>query len=140
MKIRKRVKKASAQLTFIIIGSGKNIHKTVLYAKDASYTTEASKKITYKIDPDNLMVKKPLFRKARFIAIFKHDGTPVKVEKSDNKLTAEILDLANRSETLGRSIKEEFTTHFNAKKILFFVIIGVIGVVVVLILTGGIKI
>ena len=134
-------KKKGPLLEFIILGSGKNIHKTVSYSETAKYVSEANpSKIKYEVNPDNLLVVKPFLRKKKLVAIFQKDGTPVKIERSDNKVTAEILELANRSTALSRTIKEMFTTHLNMKKILFFVIVGVIGVVVVLILTGGIRI
>lgn len=124
-------------LEFIVLGKGKNLHQTVPYDKNAEYVSERTGQ-KYKIDEENLVLFKPFWGRNKLVAIFHKDGTPVKIEASKKKeITAETLYLADRSTALGQSIKEMFTTHLNIKKILFFVIIGVVGVVVVLILIGG---
>lgn len=131
-----RPSKKNALLEFIIIGSGKNLHQVMPYKQDAEYKCGEQ---TFKVENDNLLIRKPLFGKIKLTAIFHADGKAVKIAGSnDKKVTAEILSLAQRSGALGRTIKEMFSTHLDLKKILFFVVIGVVAVVVFLVLSGGI--
>lgn len=127
-------------LEFIILGQGKNFHQIVEYSKDAKYVSESDSTKSYDVKDENLLVLKPFWRRKKLVAIFKNDTSPIKIEGSSDKITAEILQLANTSSTLGRTIKELFTTHLDIKKGLFFLIIGVVGVVIALILGGVIKI
>ena len=127
-------------LEFIILGHGKNFHQIVEYSKDAKYVSETDPAKSYDVKDENLLVVKPFARRKKLVAIFKNDTSPIKIEHSSEKITAEILQLANTSSTLGRTIKELFTTHLDMKKGLFFLIIGVVGVVIALVLGGVIKI
>lgn len=127
--------KKSALLEFIIIGAGKNLHQVVPYKADEEY--KAGETI-YKVENANLMVQRGFMGRKKYTAIFKENGDAVKVEGGNGKVTAEILSLAQRSGALGRTIKEMFSTHLDMKKILFFVVLGVVAVVAFLIISGGI--
>lgn len=127
-------------LEFIILGNGKNFHQIVEYSKDAKYVSESDTTKSYDVKDENLLVVKPFWRRKKLVAIFKNDTSPIKIEHSSDKITAEILQLTNTSSTLGRTIKELFTTHLDMKKGLFFLIIGIVGVVIVLVIGGIIKI
>jgi hypothetical protein len=130
----------NAMLEFIIVGEGKNLHKTMPYDSKAEYVV-GDKKFT--VDNDNIMIKKPsLFGKPKLVTILNSEGEPVKV-KGGNKdsvdvdVTAEILSLAQRSGALGRTIKEIFNVSLPIKKILFFVILGVVGAVIAYVVFMG---
>jgi hypothetical protein len=135
-----RPSKKTPLLEFIILGQGKNFHQIVDYSKDAKYVSESDKTKSYDVKDENLLVVKPFWRRKKLVAIFKNDTAPIRIEHSNDKITAEILQLANTSSTLGRTIKELFTTHLDMKKGLFFLIIGVVGVIIALVLGGVIKI
>jgi hypothetical protein len=123
-----------ALLEFIIIGDGKNLHQIVPYTETAEYTAGDT---TYKVENSNLMIKKPFIGKPKLIAIFQKDGQPVKMSGEECKVTAEILSLAQRSGALSRTINEMFSSHLDMKKILFFVVLGIVAVVAFLIISGG---
>lgn len=125
-------------LEFIVLGDGKNLHQTVAFDKKAKYVSERTH-LTYEIQDENLLLKKPFWGRRKLVAIFKSDGTPIKIVGSTDKISAETLHLAERSTALSRSVKEMFSKHFDMKKILFFVVIGVIGVVIFMVLTGVIH-
>lgn len=130
---RPRIK--DAVLEFIIIGSGKNLHQIVPFKEDANYQVGEK---TYTVNNNSLLIRKPFFGKIKLTAIFREDGSPVKVEGNNSeKVTAEILSLAQRSGALSRTLKEMFSTHLDLKKILFFVVIGIVGVIAFLIISGG---
>ena len=129
-----RPSKKNALLEFIIIGDGKNLHQIVPFKTDASYKNG---KTVYKVESANLTIQKNMFGRKKFIAIFKRDGTAIKVKGDSKTVTAEILSLAQRSGALGRTLKEMFSTHLNVKKILFFVVIGAAAVIIIYVVMGG---
>jgi len=126
-------------LEFIILGHGKNLHQTEPFSKDAQYVSESTGNI-YEIEEENLMLKRPFWGRKKLVAIFHADGTPVKIEGGKEEISAESLFLADQSRSLKHGLESVFTKHFDLKKIMFFVIIGVIAVVVIMVLTGGIRI
>jgi hypothetical protein len=134
--------KKKAWLEIIVIGKGLNLHQKVPFKKDLEYKSEnkdeKGKAITYKVKTENLNLVKPFFGAKKFVAIFDYDGTPKTVRNAQkNKITSEILNLADRSTTLGKTVKEMFSEHMNWKKILFFVGIGIVAVVIIFIMMGG---
>ena len=130
-----RPSKKHPLLEFIIIGTGKNLHQVVPFKKDATYKTGGK---TFKIENEHLLIQKPFWGRKKLTAIISKDGTPLKIEASQSPITSEILGLAQRSTALENKIAQMFATHLDLKKILFFVVIGVVAVVVVLVLSGGI--
>lgn len=128
-------------LEFIIIGNGKNLHQIVPYKPNAEYKANPSE-VKFKVDNNNLNVQKPFFGRTKLVSIFRKDGTKYKAvtvkDASKCKITAEVLSLAQRSTALENKIKQMFASHLDFKKILFFIVIGVVAVVVFLVLSGGI--
>lgn len=125
----------NALLEFIIIGNGKNLHQVMPYTKDAKYTTASGKQIT--VSNDDLRIKKPLFGKIKLIAVINSVGEPVKQTINGEEPSAEILYLAKRSNVYSDKSKSTFASNLPLKKILFFVILGVVAVVVIFVLIGG---
>jgi len=128
-------------LEFIVIGDGKNLHQVMPYHKEAKYLSEKTGK-EYEVNEDTLFLHKPFWKRGKLMAIFNSEGEPYKVpdpEETKDKPTAETLYIADKSTALTRTLKEMFTQHLNLKKILFFVIIGIVGVVVFMVLSGGIR-
>lgn len=125
----------AALLEFIIIGDGKNLHQIVPYTKGAVYKSGDQE---YKVENNSLLVQKSFFKPKKLTAIFRNDGTPIKIEGDKAMVTAEILSLAQRSGALSRTLKEMFSTHLDIKKIFFFVVIGIVGVVIALVMFGGV--
>jgi hypothetical protein len=122
-------------LEIIVYGEGKNLHQTLPFKKGMIYKSEDGK--TFEVKNENLMMQKPFFGATKLFAIFDAEGKPLKIKGNDKKITAEVLNLANKSTALGRSIKEMFSTNLNLKKILFFVGIGAVAIVVIVIVMGG---
>jgi hypothetical protein len=127
----------NALLEVIVMGSGKNLHKTLKYNPDTPITFKAGEKdIT--VSNDNLFLSKPFMGKPKLMAIFDNDLKPVQIKEDKSGISAEILYLAKRSGALGNTLKEMFTTHMDLKKILFFIILGIVAVVIFFIIFGGI--
>lgn len=127
----------AAKLEIIVIGQGSNLHQLSEYKKGSKFISESDKSKEYVVEEKNLLVNKPGYGQKKFIAIFKENGKSLEISKQPSRISAAVLYLADRSEALGQSIKELFGTHFSMKKILFFVLIGIVGAVIYFILTSG---
>jgi hypothetical protein len=128
-------------LELIIIDKGTNLHITRKYDPNEIIHTINDKQ--YKVEQENLFLIQPwAFGRWRrkFVAIFTADGKPVTIEPAEEaKATSEILYLAERSYAFSKMAKALFARYFGTKKILFFFIIGAVGVVIYLVYTGQIK-
>lgn len=125
------------QLEIILVGKGINVHQISTYRADQKYISETEASKEYEIKQENLLLLKPFFGQRKFIAIFDDQKKPIEIKKQEGKITAFTLYLADRSTTLGQSLKEMFSKHIDSKKIFFFVIIGVVVAVVYFIISGG---
>lgn len=125
------------QLEVVIIGNGVNIHQKVDFTEGLKLISDTDKNKEYVINDENVLLVSPFLGPKKYMALFKEKGEPIKIEAQSSRITAGILYLAEKSTAMGNAIKEMFAAHFDKKKILFFVIIGIVAAAVYFLVTGG---
>ena len=131
------------------MGSGTNFHRSLPVT---SISNKAPCKFTfndknYELKPEHLFLQekwfdfllKGPFKKKRFVSIIdEKTGAIVKLTEQED-ISSEDLMTAQESQALGKAISQLFRDQMPSKKILFFIIIGVVAVVVFLVLSGQIN-
>lgn len=136
-KPAKPKKEMQAEYEVVTIGEGKNVHSTF---------TEPLSKGSFEdarfVKPRTLLDR--IRGKIRFLVVVKDEPTNQYVTlREPTRITSELLYIAESSHSLKNAImglfQKPFHFGFGGRKVVFIIIIGVIGVVAYLVISGNLN-
>jgi len=138
----------------VLLGKGRNLHFNV----PLGHSYKINDKLTIKPEVKNVFCVKRWGRKDKFVTIFDTEGKPVTLKpqyvdvttkdkngkevttRQPQRVTAETLHIAEKSQSLQNGLADLFTDPANTKKIMFIVILAAIGVVAYMFLSGAVVV
>lgn len=151
-----KLKKASIlqNVDVVLLGKGRNLHFNVPLGH--KYKINDNTILEPKVE--NLFRLKRWGRKDKFVAVFNTDGKPITLEpqymniktkdqngkdiivRKPQRITAETLHIAEKSQSLKNGLSDLFTNPANTRKIMFIAIIAAIGVVAYMFMSGAVVV
>lgn len=142
-----KLKNKPFNVELVIMKNGKNLHVTVPFGHKYQIGNTV-----YEPKRENVFLVERTFRKPMYMAIFNDKGKSIKrenemvsIKDKDGKelrkveITSETLHIANNSQSLKNGLSELFSDPAHKNKLLLFMILGAIGLVIYMFMSGAVT-